>query len=173
MNNIEEDYKLFQLVKRNPIKNCIDLSKNMIGKRNGLIYFTESFRIDFENKMCDLERLKAEHEEDKKKIEEMKCDFERVKINMQKDIDNAKKIRFEEFQELKKENQNLKNENKLYEFEIKSIKNQNEAAIKGLKETIVMMATASYNAQESFFQTLKNIDKKLNLIIDWRNKNND
>ncbi len=72
MNNIEEDYKLFQLVKRNPIKNCIDLSKNMIGKRNGLIYFTESFRIDFENKMCDLERLKAEHEEDKKKIEELK-----------------------------------------------------------------------------------------------------
>ncbi len=72
MNNIEEDYKLFQLVKRNPIKNCIDLSKNMIEKRNGLIYFTESFRIDFENKMCDLERLKAEHEEDKKKIEELK-----------------------------------------------------------------------------------------------------
>ena len=119
------------------------------------------------------EELIGKLEEKDKKIEEMKCDFERVKVNMQKDIDNAKKIRFEEFQELKKENQNLKNENKLYEFEIKSIKNQNEAAIKGLKETIVMMATASYNAQESFFQTLKNIDKKLNLIIDWGNEDND
>lgn len=118
------------------------------------------------------EELIGKLEEKDKKIEEMKCDFERVKVNMQKDIDNAKKIRFEEFQELKKENQNLKNENKLYEFEIKSIKNQNEAAIKGLKETIVMMATASYNAQESFFQTLKNIDKKLNLIIDWGNEDN-
>ena len=118
------------------------------------------------------EELIGKLEEKEKKIEEMKCDFERVKVNMQKDIDNAKKIRFEEFQELKKENQNLKNENKLYEFEIKSIKNQNEAAIKGLKETIVMMATASYNAQESFFQTLKNIDKKLNLIIDWGNEDN-
>ncbi len=72
MNNIEEDYKLFQLVKRNPIKNCIDLSKNMTGKRNGLFYFTKSFRIDFENKMCDLERLKAEHEVDKKRIKQLK-----------------------------------------------------------------------------------------------------
>ena len=33
-----------------------------------------------------------------------------------------------------------------------------------------MMATASYNAQESFFQTLRDIDKKLNLIADWRQK---
>ena len=71
MSDIEEDYKLFQLVKRNPIKNCIDLSKNMIGKRNGVFYFTEFFRIDFENKMSDLERLKAEREADKKRIKEL------------------------------------------------------------------------------------------------------
>lgn len=119
------------------------------------------------------EELIVKLEEKEQKIEEMKRDFERVRVNLQKDIDNAKKIRFEEFQELKKENQNFKNKDKLYEFEIKSIKNQNEATIKGLKETIVMMATASYNAQESFFQTLKDIDKKLNLIIDWRNEDND
>lgn len=118
------------------------------------------------------EELIRKLEEKDQKIEEMKCEFERVKANMQKDIDNAKKIRFEEFQELKKENQNLKDKDKLYKFEINSIKNQNEAAIKGLKETIVMMATASYNAQESFFQTLRNIDKKLNLIIDRGNENN-
>ena len=118
------------------------------------------------------EELIRRLEEKDQKIEEMKCEFERVKANMQKDIDNAKKIRFEEFQELKKENQNLKDKDKLYKFEINSIKNQNEAAIKGLKETIVMMATASYNAQESFFQTLRNIDKKLNLIIDRGNENN-
>lgn len=119
------------------------------------------------------EELIVKLEEKDQKIEEMKRDFERVKINMQKDIDNAKNIRFEEFQELKKENQNLKNKDKLYEFERKSIKNQSESQIKGLKETIVMMATASYNAQESFFQTLRNIDKKLNLIIDRGNEDND
>ena len=119
------------------------------------------------------EELIVKLEEKEQKIEEMKRDFERVRVNLQKDIDNAKKIRFEEFQELKKENQNFKNKDKLYEFAIKSIKNPNESTIKGLKETIVMMATASYNAQESFFQTLKDIDKKLNLIIDWRNEDND
>lgn len=30
---MEEDYKLFQLIRRNPINNCVDLSKNMIGKK--------------------------------------------------------------------------------------------------------------------------------------------
>lgn len=71
MSNIEEDYNLFQLVKRNPINSCIDLSKNMIGKKRGLFYFTERFRIDFENKMSDFERLKAEREQDKKRIKEL------------------------------------------------------------------------------------------------------
>lgn len=71
MSNREEDYNLFQLVKRNPINSCIDLSKNMIGKKRGVFYFTERFRIDFENKMSDFERLKAEREQDKKRIKEL------------------------------------------------------------------------------------------------------
>ena len=71
MSNIEEDYNLFQLVKRNPINSCIDLSKNMTGKKRGVFYFTERFRIDFENKMSDFERLKAEQEQDKKRIKEL------------------------------------------------------------------------------------------------------
>lgn len=64
MNNIEEDFRLFQLVRRKPIKNCIDLTKGLREKRSGIFYFTEDFRIDFENKMCDLERLKAERKQD-------------------------------------------------------------------------------------------------------------
>ena len=71
MSNIEEDYNLFQLVKTTPINSCIDLSKNMIGKKRGVFYFTERFRIDFENKMSDFERLKAEREQDKKRIKEL------------------------------------------------------------------------------------------------------
>lgn len=59
---MEEDYRLFQLVKRNPINNCVDLSKNMIGKRDGVFYFTQHFRIDFENKMHEIGRLKEENE---------------------------------------------------------------------------------------------------------------
>ena len=59
---MEEDYRLFQLVKRNPINNCVDLSKSMRGKRNGFVYFTENFRIDFENRMYELGRLEKENE---------------------------------------------------------------------------------------------------------------
>lgn len=58
---MEEDYRLFQLVKRNPINNCIDLSKSMRGKRNGFLYFTENFRIDFENRMHKLGELEQEN----------------------------------------------------------------------------------------------------------------
>ena len=48
---MEEDYRLFTQVKRNPINSCVDLSKNMRGKKNGIIYFTENFRMDFEKRM--------------------------------------------------------------------------------------------------------------------------
>ena len=78
MNNIEEDFRLFQLVRRKPIKNCIDLTKGLRGKRSGIFYFTEDFRIDFENKMCDLERLKTEREQDKARIKEI---LNRLHIN--------------------------------------------------------------------------------------------
>lgn len=70
---MEEDYKLFQLIRRNPINNCVDLSKNMIGKRSGFIYFTENFRIDFENKMDNQARLQEENERLQKENETLKC----------------------------------------------------------------------------------------------------
>lgn len=44
--------------KRNPINSCADLSRSMRGRRYGILYFTEEFRIDFENKMCELNRIK-------------------------------------------------------------------------------------------------------------------
>lgn len=69
---MEEDYKLFQLIRRNPINHCVDLSKNMIGKRSGFIYFTENFRIDFENKMANQARLQEENERLQKENEELK-----------------------------------------------------------------------------------------------------
>lgn len=68
---LEEDFKLFKLVRTNPINSCVDLSKNMIGKRNGIFYFTERFRIDFENKMSELNRLEKENEYLKAKLDEI------------------------------------------------------------------------------------------------------
>jgi hypothetical protein len=68
---LEEDFKLFKFVRTNPINSCVDLSKNMIGKRNGIFYFTERFRIDFENKMSELNRLEKENEYLKAKLDEI------------------------------------------------------------------------------------------------------
>lgn len=67
---MEEDYRLFQLIKRNPINSCADLSKNMRGRKNGMLYFTENFRIDFENKMTELGKYQAKSKEDEAVIEE-------------------------------------------------------------------------------------------------------
>ncbi len=74
---MEEDYRLFTQVKRNPINSCVDLSKNMRGKKNGIIYFTENFRMDFEKRMYKLTEL--EHNsisKDKIRDRQMQREFE-------------------------------------------------------------------------------------------------
>ena len=118
MSNIEEDYKLFQLVKRNSINSCIDLSKNMIGKKRGVFYFTERFRIDFENKMSDFERLKAEREQDKKKIKELEehlkkyYDGELYTAKQLKNIEENQKKYFINKQKVKDKIEELKQKRK-------------------------------------------------------------
>jgi cell shape-determining protein MreC len=66
MLKIKDDVDL----KENPIRDCIDLSKRMIGTKKGIIYYTESFRIDFENRMSELSKLKTENEKLKQRLEE-------------------------------------------------------------------------------------------------------
>lgn len=80
---MEEDYKLFQLIRRNPINNCVDLSKNMIGKKSGFIYFTENFRIDFENKMANQARLQEENERLQEENKQLKEENEDLKMKIQ------------------------------------------------------------------------------------------
>lgn len=77
-------------------------------------------------------------------------------------ITKLNEIRFDEFCKLRKENKELKQQ---HEVAIKSLQNQYKEQIEGLKETIVTMTVHSYNAQESFFNTIRNIDKKLDLIL--------
>ena len=55
---LAEEYVEHIKAKRNPINSCADLSRSMRGRRYGILYFTEEFRIDFENKMCELNRIK-------------------------------------------------------------------------------------------------------------------
>lgn len=119
MSNIEEDYNLFQLVKRNSINSCIDLSKNMIGKKRGVFYFTERFRIDFENKMSDFERLKAEREQDKKRIKELEeenkiyilnGDNVKLELYIKENYIPVQKVK-DKIEELKKDYEDSKDEN--------------------------------------------------------------
>ena len=57
---MEEEFILFKKLKEKPVRDCLDLSRNMIGKRNGFVYFTESFRKDFENKMYKCAKMQEE-----------------------------------------------------------------------------------------------------------------
>lgn len=107
---MEEDYKLFQLIRRDPINNCVDLSKNMIGKRSGFIYFTENLRIDFENKMANQARLQEENERLQKENEEL------LEVKVSASAHNR-------ILELEKENEELKeykrkNEQNSLEFDV-------------------------------------------------------
>lgn len=142
MSDIEEDYNLFQLVKTNPINSCIDLSKNMIGKKRGVFYFTERFRIDFENKMSDFERLKAEREQDKKRIKELEEENNKKQkyINMASEVvensilkQKVKEILIEIQEEF----------NKLDKETDKQIKDKNKDYYK-CKENIAIMQTLAY-----------------------------
>lgn len=89
-----------------------------------------------------IERLKRKD----KQITEMTEKYECLKADMQKEIENSKLIRFQEFEE-------LKNKNDL-----------NNATIRELKETIVLMSVRTFGSQESMFGLFKNIDKNLNIL---------
>lgn len=55
----EKEIKEFVLAKKNPVSTCIGLSKYFIGRHKTIpIYFTPQFEKEFNNKMCELEKLK-------------------------------------------------------------------------------------------------------------------
>lgn len=62
--------------KNKPIRDVIELSKYFVGRRNGIVYVTESLRIDLDKRMSSLGRLKVENEELRKEIEELKAKIE-------------------------------------------------------------------------------------------------
>ncbi len=47
----EEELRLFIKKKKDPISNVEQLGKKLIGTREGMFFYTEKFRLDFENKM--------------------------------------------------------------------------------------------------------------------------
>lgn len=77
-------------------------------------------------------------------------------------ITKEKELRFEAFENLRKENEELNRQHKL---NIKALQEQYTAQIDGLKDTIVQMSVNVFTSQDSFMNVFKNIDKKLNLIL--------
>ena len=72
----EEELREIIRAKRNPIRDVIELSKYFVGRRNGIVYVTESLRIDLDKRMLKLGKLKVENEELRKEIEELKAKIE-------------------------------------------------------------------------------------------------
>lgn len=100
------------------------------------------------NRESLIETLKAKDETIKTMQEKINC----MKADTKKEIENSKMLRFEAYQELKNKNET------------------NEATIRELKETIVLMSIRAFGSQESMLNVFKNIDKKLDIINVRRGK---
>lgn len=101
--NIEEDFRLFQLVKEEPVRSCVELSQKMRGKKNGIIYFTESFRIDYENRMYKISELQKENEELKGKLKATTLIVRDETVKMYEETEMELETRITELEEKNKE----------------------------------------------------------------------
>ncbi len=54
----EEELKEIIEAKNKPIRDVVELSKHFRGRRNCIVFLTESFRIDLDNRMSRLAELK-------------------------------------------------------------------------------------------------------------------
>ena len=72
----EEELREVIKAKNKPIRDVVELSKYFRGRRNCIVFLTESLRIDLDKRMSSLERLKVENEELRKEIEELKAKIE-------------------------------------------------------------------------------------------------
>lgn len=71
-------------------------------------------------------------------------------------------LRFEAFQNLRKENKELKQQ---HEFAIKTLQKEHKAQVEALKDTIVQMSVSAFGSQNTFMEVFQNIDSKLDLIL--------
>lgn len=79
---MNEELKEYIIAKRTPISSCVGLSKYFIGRhRTSPVYLTPEFEREFNNKMCELEKLKEQLERSEKARKEA---IELVKNNQRK-----------------------------------------------------------------------------------------
>lgn len=139
----EEELKEVIKAKNKPIRDVIELSKYFIGRRNGIVYVTESLRIDLDKRMSSLGRLKVENEELRKEIEELKA---KIEFKTFGDLDNPEfedlyiskdKIK-DKIKELKKDLKEYKEEYPMWCYDLECLEDISvmEARIYVLQELL-------------------------------------
>lgn len=102
---MNKEFEEFINVKKNPISNCLDLSRYFIGRHNITpVYLTPQFEKEFNSKMYELEKLTKENQQLKEQLE---SSIGIVKYNMiiQKHVDRERKLqkKIEAIEKAKKE----------------------------------------------------------------------
>lgn len=68
----EEELREIIEAKNKPIRDVVELSKHFRGRRNCIVFLTESFRIDLDNRMSRLAMLEVENKKLREEIENIK-----------------------------------------------------------------------------------------------------
>ena len=79
----EDTLKLIQM-RRNPVNSLQDLDKKLIGTREGFIFYTTSFRKDFDTKMSMLGRLEQENKQLQQENQQLKSVIKEIREYIQK-----------------------------------------------------------------------------------------
>lgn len=111
----EEELREIIKAKNKPIRDVVELSKYFVGRRNGIVYVTESLRIDLDKRMLKLGKLKVENEELRKEIEELKA---KIEFKTFGDLDNP------EFEDLYISKDKIKDKIKELEKDLKEYKEE-------------------------------------------------
>ena len=139
----EEELREVIKAKNKPIRDVLELSKYFVGRRNGIVYVTESLRIDLDKRMSSLGRLKVENEELRKEIEELKA---KIEFKTFGDLDNPEfedlyiskdKIK-DKIKELKKDLKEYKEEYPMWCYDLECLEDirVKEARIYVLQELL-------------------------------------
>lgn len=74
----EEELREIIEAKNKPIRDVVELSRHFRGRRKYIVFLTESFRIDLDNRMSRLAMLEGENKKLREEIEENKKVIENI-----------------------------------------------------------------------------------------------
>ena len=90
----EDTLKLIEM-RRNPVNSLQDLSKKLIGTREGFIFYTTNFRKDFETKMYMLGHLEKENQQLNSLVNSCQQEIRKLKSTLEEIREYVKGFDFE------------------------------------------------------------------------------